>query len=366
MIDSIPAVLATPAPATSTPLLSLDNAFWLSVMIIFLITIISAFIRRRQRDRCLKLFDDYHSTYLSTKSDPIWGDLRVTSAGVEVVFDAEYISRRGLSKTSALVYADELNDALSMCRPIAGLNKEELRKRELQLRRSIDPNLYRRTVRWIFNAINTISDAIARTFSMVVGRVARTGGATTAIRNQQGDVDALGRTVLSVVGNSYEPLLERHIGAPVVCTIIPTVGGDLIEMPGYLVEYSARYIAVFNTDPEPIEQIHVNLDEPLDRDDFKVSADDLYIRVACTGKESLVLARMIVDGQATDLAVALLPGTRVRIGRPENAKHIEFDMAITRRIDLVIPRSRGAVRFGSAKPENPRSLWRGVSPQAEP
>jgi hypothetical protein len=363
-------VLATPgpvpAPAPSAPLLSLDNAFWLSVMVIFLITIISAFIRRRQRDRCMKLFDDYHSTYLSTKSDPIWGDLRVTSSGVEVTFDGAYISRRGLSKTSALVYADELNDALAMCRPASGLSSEELRQRELQLRRSINPNLYRRSIRWIFNAVNTISDAIARTFSMVVGRVARTGGVTTAIKNQQTDVDAFGKTVLEIVGNSYEPLLERHIGAPVVCSIVPPVGGEPIEMPGYLVEYSSRYIALFNTDPDPIEQITVSLDENLERDDFKVSADDLFIRVACTGRESLVLTRMILDGEATDLAVALLPGTRVRIGRPAHAQRIELDLAITRRIDLIIPRSRGVIRYGSAKPLKPRIRWRGLPPQSEP
>lgn len=357
---------AAPAPPARAPLLSLDNAFWLSVMVIFLITIISAFIRRRQRDRCMKLFDDYHTTYLSTKSDPIWGDLRVTSSGVEVVFDAEYISRRGLSKTSALVYADELVDAIAFCRPVGGLKDDELRRREIQLKRSINPKLFRRMIRWVYNAINTISDAIARTFSMVVGRVARTGSVATAIKNHQGDVDAFGKTVLGIVGNSYEPLLERHIGAPVVCSITPTQGTEQIEMPGYLVEYSARYLAIYNTDPEPIELIRHSIDDHTERDEYTVSVDDLAIRVACTGKESLVLSRMIADGEETDLAIALLPGTRVRIARPSGAERIELEMAITRRVDLVIPRTRGTVRFGSARPARPRLLWRGVPPQSEP
>lgn len=353
------------APAR-TPLLSLDNAFWLSVVMIFLITIISAFIRRRQRDRCMKLFDDYHSTYLSMKSDPIWGDLRVTSSGIEVVFDAEYISRRGLSKTSALIFPDDLVDALALCRPVAGLSEEDMRRREIQLKRSINPNLLRRMVRWVFNAINTISDAIARTFSMVVGRVARTGSVATAIKNQQGDVDAFGKTVLGIVGNSYEPLLERHIGAPVVCSIAPVVGTEPIEMPGYLVEYSARYLAIYNTDPDPIERVRISIGDHSERDEFKVSVDDLSIRVSCTGKESLVLSRMIVDDREIDLAVALLPGTRLRIARPAGAERIELELAITRRIDLVIPRTRGTIRFGSARPIRPRLLWRGVPPHSEP
>ena len=152
------------AAKPTSPLISLDNAFWISVLVIFLVTIISAFIRRRQRDRCVKLFDDFHSTFLHSKADPIWGDLCVTSEGIEVLFDAEYTTRRGLSKTSALVYVDELNECIALTRPIAGLSDEERIAREQQLKRSINPNLIRRSMRWIRNAINTISDAISRSF----------------------------------------------------------------------------------------------------------------------------------------------------------------------------------------------------------
>jgi len=351
--------------AQRAPLFSLDNAFWMSVLVIFLLTIISAFIRRRQRDRCLKLFDDYHSTLLSMKSPPLWGDLCVTSDGIEIVFDAEYVSQRGLSKTSALVFTDDLADTLAVCRPIAGLNEQERRDREKQLRSSINPNMIRRFLRWLRNTVNTISDAITRTFTMLIGRVSRTGGMTTAIRDQQGDVTNLSKTVIGMAGNAYEPLLERHIGSPVVYRIVHAGGGDPIELPGHLVEYSARYIAIFNTDTKPIEQLSICLTHNIDREDLKISVDDLYITVACTGSEPLVLLRMTVDGTATDLAVGLLPGTRVRISKPRGADKIDLDLAITRRMDLIIPRIRGGVRFGSARPERPRRSWRGISPQAE-
>lgn len=347
------------------PLFSLDNAFWMSVLVIFLLTIISAFIRRRQRDRCLKLFNDYHTTLLSLKSSPLWGDLRVTSDGIEIMFDSVYTTARGLSKCSALVYAEDLNDALCLCRPYAGLNADERRDRERQLKRSINPNLLRRTMRWLRNTINTISDAITRTFSMLIGRVTRTGGMGTAIRDQQGDVTNLSKTVVSLAGNAYEPLLERHIGGPVVYRIAHASGGDPVELPGYLVEYSARYITIFSIEPGPIEQLSLCLTESVEREEFKVMLDDLHLTVTCTGKEPIVLNALTADGERTDLAVGLLPGTRVRVARPRHTSELTLDLAITRRVDLVIPRTRGAVRFGSAHPEKPRRSWRGISPQAD-
>ncbi|MFB3430934.1 MAG: hypothetical protein ABL309_08435 [Phycisphaerales bacterium] len=354
---------AASPPTSSQPLITLDNAFWLSVGVIFMITIISAFIRRRQRDRCVKLFNDFHVTVLSAKADPIWGDLCVTSEGVEVIFDAEYLTRRGLSKTSALVYAEELNDAIALCRPFLGLNGQEMRDRERQLRRSINPNLLRRSMRWIRNAINTVSDAISRTFAMVVGRVTRTGSVGTAVRDQQGDVAALGKTVVGMAGNSYEPLLERHIGAPVVTRMLHPSGADPIELPGHLVEYSSRYIALYSTETGPIEEHTVDLAHPSPHAAFSVDRDDQHMTISCTGAEPIVLAKLVGESHATDLAVALLPGTRVRLAIPENASKLE--LSITRRVDLIIPRSRGGVRFGSARPDRPRLKWRGISPASE-
>lgn len=356
-------LVAAPPPAPAQPLITLDNAFWFSVGVIFLITIISAFIRRRQRDRCVKLFNDFHITALSMKTDPIWGDLHVTSEGVEIVFDAEFITRRGLSKTSALVYAEELNDAIALCRPFVGLNDEEMRNRERQLRRSINPNVFRRALRWIRNAVNTVSDAISRTFAMVVGRVTRTGGVGAAVRDQQGDVTALGKTVVGMAGNSYEPLLERHIGAPVVTRMLHPDGGEPIELPGHLVEYSSRYVAIYSTEASEIEELSIDLNDPQPHPAFSIEREGQRLTITCNGAEPIVLARLVGERHATDLAIALLPGTRVRLTVPDDASGLE--LAITRRIDLIIPRSRGGVRFGSARPDRPRRRWRGISPASE-
>ncbi|MFG0292461.1 MAG: hypothetical protein ACF8MJ_04830 [Phycisphaerales bacterium JB050] len=356
------AVLLT-TPATAQPLFSLDNAFWISVTVIFLVTIISAFIRRRQRDRCVKLFHDYHCTFLPSKADPVWGDLCVTSEGIEVFFDAVYTTRRGITKSSALVYAEELNEYVALTRPIVGLSEEELQDREHQLRRSINPNLLRRTGRWFRNAINTISDAISRSFAMVVGRVARTGSVGSALRNQQGDVTALGKSIVGIAGNAYEPLLERHIGGPVVIRTLHPSGGDPCEFPGHLIEYSARFIAIYSIAPQPIEEITLELDHPVEHAAFRVLRSERHLVIECTGVEPLVVSRVHCGDTITDLAVALLPGTRARIACPGDDARLE--LIITRQVDLVIPRSKGGVRFGSKRSRKPRLRWRGTSPPSE-
>ena len=62
----------------------LDNALALTVLVIFLTAIIAALAGAWQRDKCLKLMDDYHATYLTTAGTSAWGDLVVYSRGIEL------------------------------------------------------------------------------------------------------------------------------------------------------------------------------------------------------------------------------------------------------------------------------------------
>ena len=47
----------------------LNNVFWLTILIIFVLGIVAAFVRLRQKDKCLKLLEDYHVTYLGGEEE---------------------------------------------------------------------------------------------------------------------------------------------------------------------------------------------------------------------------------------------------------------------------------------------------------
>ncbi len=247
------------ADQSGQPWLNLDDLFWMTVLAIFTFTIIGALIRTRQRDKCLKLLNDHHVTYLPVDGEPMWGDLYVASSGLELCFDAPHVNRRGLTKTSTLVFKDELAKCLALCRTVHGLTDQERRDREKQIRRSFHPGAMRRLWRWIRNLTNTLRDAINNTLTMFMGRMTKTGAAGGAIHSQTGRLSDVSSTFITMAGNAYEPLLERHIGKPVILELFSPGEAPLAcaEIPGYLVDYSNEFIAVFSLSQEPLEQMSI-------------------------------------------------------------------------------------------------------------
>ena len=54
-----------------------------------------------------------------------------------------------------------------------------------------------------------------------------------------------------MAGDAYEPLLERHIGKPVILELLSPGEAGWSEIPGYLVEYSNQFIAGFSMSEVP-------------------------------------------------------------------------------------------------------------------
>ena len=96
------------------PWFNLDDLFWMTVLGVFALTIIGALVRARQRDNCVKLLNDHHVPCRPVDGKPMWGDLYVASNGLELCLDAPFVNRRGLTKTSTLVFKDELAQCLAL------------------------------------------------------------------------------------------------------------------------------------------------------------------------------------------------------------------------------------------------------------
>lgn len=346
------------------PWLNLDDLFWMTVLGVFALTIIGALVRTRQRDKCLKLLNDHHVTYLPVDREPMWGDLYVASNGLELCFDAPHVNRRGLTKTSTLVFKDELAKCLALCRTVHGLTDEERRDREKQIRRSFRPGPLRRFWRGVRNLTNTLRDAINNTLSMFIGRMTKTGAVGGAVDSQKGRLSEVGSTFISMAGNAYEPLLERHVGKPVILELL-IPGTDppaCSEIPGYLVDYSNKFLAVFSLSNEPLEKMSLSVVETTKREGVQIEQSESEFIITCTGQDPLVVQKMTTGDESVDLAVVLTCGKSLHLTRGSD-KPVTFDIDRTRQIDIVCARSRARIRFGSDTSRSGRQDWHGVAPE---
>ncbi|MCG8419805.1 MAG: hypothetical protein MJE77_17870 [Proteobacteria bacterium] len=353
-----------------------DNAVGLTVTVIVVSAIAVALVRLRQRDKCLSLLDGYHVTYLGCHGGSLWGRLVVYSKGLEVVFDAIHTSRNGIEKSSALIYENDLLDCLALCRSVEALSDSEVNRRMRQIRTAFRPGRVRRGGRAVRNLVITLRDAFGKVLGAFLGQLSRESSVRARFLGaQKNQVTELGKVILGAAGNAYEPMLERHVGKPVVLQVKSPVAKDqpIIEIPGFLAEYSDRYIAVFNTVHEPYRDVHLDVSdvsESLEEDGFRIDRNHDRVVVTCTGPEVVVVKSVATETRTMELECALLCGTGVEVpvGRTSrramrsevdtersgraagssigSSKSIHVHVRLTRRIDVVCPRQYAAIYFG--------------------
>lgn len=355
-------VAAPTAPTKPLWQVLLENGLALTLLFIFLVAIVGVIFQLRRKDKCLKLFAGHHASYLTTAGRAIWGDLIVYSQGLELTFDAPHTTSLGLTKSSALIYDAELGACLALCRLEDALTDEEKRKRDRQIRRSFRPGLLRRMLRSVRNVLNTLRDAFSKAINAIIGAMSRMRPESAVLASQQTQVNEIGQTLLGAAGNAYEPMLEAHIGKPVVLKVAspnePT--NQPFELPGYLVDYTDRFIAVFNVTHEPIERIELELTESTERPGVTVTLNENDALVRCTGPEPIVVVQTSTAGQTRELALPLLPGCTVALPRAHDGP-VKLTLQRTRHLDVVCPRALATVHFG-ADTTMPGQRWRGLAP----
>ena len=337
-----------PTVVTSSPIwqVLLENALGLAILFIFLTALVTVIVSQRRRDKCLKLFDGFHVSYLTQSGKAMWGDLVVFSKGLEIIYDAPYMTRRGIYKTSSLLYETDTAQSLAICRMIDSLDPGQKHRRLRQISKTFRPNLIRRTIRRIRNIINMLRDAFSKALSTLIGAWAQTSK-STVVTSQKAGIEQIGQTLLGVAGNAYEPLLERHIGKPVVLQMQTPASDDKIpiDVPGYLADYSETHIAVFNVEHEPISQQTMNVSENTSGPGYDIQWQSNSIVVRCVGPEALVVRSLRTRSRFSVLDVVLTHGVKVALPNDGDVQ-VELELERTRRFDVVCPRSQAIVYFG--------------------
>jgi hypothetical protein len=376
----VPAALAqTPPPSGG---IDPQTVFYLTLLFIFLTAIITTVVTKWAKDKCLKFFDDYHVTIERFRGQTSWGDLRVFSQGIEILYDNPYVDVRGRKKTSYLFYQPELEtQVLSLLRYHDELTPDEQADRRKQVHKTFNPGPGKRFRRKVRNLINTLRDAFSQALGAAVGQFQRMNPGSVVLSTQGTQVTQIGQTLLGRFANAYEPLLEQYIGQPVImevaCPLNPN--NEFVQYTGYLADYTQGWVAIFNVDHKTAEVVTVTLPD-VERGDplpplpappgvgapapvlpppakseqgIEVRVDGARFRVMNRLHDAVAVRRMEREGfQPLEMGVVIPPNGVLDLPA-RDARGGKLVVEVIRCVDVVAPRKWATIRHAGELFERP-------------
>ena len=216
----------------------------ITIIFIVLATVVAAFIRRRSRDKCLKDYSRNMVTMEETSGKTIWGKLRVENTGLEFVYPTRHEDKEGHNEMSYILYKHEYPNIAALVRYHDQLSERNKKEREKELKRTYHPTVLRRLKRKIGNVFKTVRDSVMEVVNLLISQAKKATPAGAVLSSQDKYVSQMKQELMSSVGTSYEPLLERYIGNRVVLELIK--GDKIFEYCGVLKEYTAEFIEVMD------------------------------------------------------------------------------------------------------------------------
>ena len=388
-------MLITPILAQNQPGLSGATIFYLTLLIIFLAAIITTVLTKWARDKCLKFFHHYHVTMERSRGQTVFGDCKVFSSGIEIVFDHPFIDARGRKKTSYMLYGPEMDmQLLCLLRYHQELDEPQQKQRLHQVHRTFNPGFFRRLWRSIRNFVNTLRDAFNAAIGTAVTQYQRANPAAgTILASQGGQVSSIGQSLLGRFANAYEPLLEQYIGQPVILDVADPINptNAIVEYTGYLADYTQSYIALFNAEHQCSHSVELKMPEqdagdllpplppppppgapapvlpvPLKiENDLAVRLDGLRFKIQNVGKDPLVVRRLEREGfEPVEFGTVLPPSATLDLpARDAHGGKLIFDLIRT--LDIVANRKFATIRHAGELVDRP-TLFDDISLQQLP
>ena len=335
----------------------MSNTFLFTVVGIAVVTLVGTFVSGRMRDRCLKGFNKFLTTLEMTDGRIVWGTLQVMTTGIELTYPSDYFDRDHV-ETSFLLYKDEFDSRMFLlARYHTDLDDRARRRRERILRRSYQPNFFRRMLRSTRNAANTVKDSLNKLLSLVIGQAARTTRPSAAfVATQQADLARAGQDILGFVGTSYEPMLEKRVGTKIVLEL--NRQGNVTELVGILKEYSGSFIEVLDVDypSSSIAKVRRGISTMLAKD-VMCNLEGASFEIRNESLDPIAVERVVL-GAETKPGQSIAAGSAWQIEVPADCPQIEVHGRWLRKADLIIPRSRAIVRHQSERFKQERNRKR--------
>jgi len=218
----------------------------ITIAFIILAAGLGAFIRRRSRDKCLRDFAHNMVTLEDSGGKTIWGILRVENTGLEFVYKKKRQDEDGHEEASYILYKREYDRIGVVIRYHDELNEANRAKRDKELRKTYHPGPLRKLKRKTANVFKTVRDSVVEVVNLFLSQAKKATPAGLVLSSQEKYVSQMKQELMSSVGTSYEPLLERYIGRKVVLELVK--GEEILEYCGVLKDYTAEFVEIMDVD----------------------------------------------------------------------------------------------------------------------
>jgi hypothetical protein len=218
----------------------------ITIIFIAVAAAVGAFLRRINRDKCLKDFAKNFITLQDTAGRIIWGILNVENTGLEFVYPEKHKDETGRDKSSFLLYKSEYPNIRALLRFHDELSEEDKKERMKELEKTYHPGALRRLKRKTVNVLKTMRDSVLEVVNLAMASAKKASPAGGILTTQDKYVSQMKQELASSVTTSFEPLLEKYIGRMVVLELLK--GDKIIEYHGVLKDYTAQFIAIMDVD----------------------------------------------------------------------------------------------------------------------
>ncbi len=322
-----------------------DFSLLITIGLIFVITLIGAYLRSQRKDRCLNAWQGFHVTLERCNGKLIWGVLKLAPTGMELAY-LDSIQDEKHIESSYLLYASEYGDIQAIYRYPDRLSEWGKQQRAKDIQRSFHPGPLRRLGRVTRNFLSTANDSLNEVFGLVLGRVQKPGSrylaadGGAAIRN-------LGGKVLGQVGSVYDPLLEYYIGRRVVIELLE--GEEIHEHVGIFKDYTADFIEILEIQFPHDQAVSLATDMTFESESICVSALDNTLRVVNNDPRPILIRSWERAGAAEHPINAVVDnGETIELHLDELAPdQLKLNMQVIRELDMIVPRSNCVVRHSA-------------------
>ena len=183
------------------PSMLIDWSLIVTLSVIFLITLVGAWLRTRRKDECLKSFDGYQITLERTDNRVVWGNLHLSTTGLELLY-REAIQDDQHIESSYVLYGTSYNKIQAIYRYADDLTEENKKRRERDLTRWFHPGPLRYLIRKLRNFITTASESLNEVIGVVVGHVRQPASGYITETQRNAHIQQLGSQVIGHAGSS--------------------------------------------------------------------------------------------------------------------------------------------------------------------
>ncbi len=155
------------------------DSLTITILSIIVVTFVSAFIKGRKKDRCLKKINGYFIHIYNSKEKTIWGRSEVESNSIVIDFENNTDS----VKKKFILYKSEFKNMQLILRLHSYLDKNQKIKRDKILKKVLNPGLFSKLKRKLGNVFATAKDAVNEIINLLMAS-AKTMGPMKALSAQ--------------------------------------------------------------------------------------------------------------------------------------------------------------------------------------